>query len=156
MLAVRNPEKGNAALSRIIAASPRADVTLQALDLSSLDSVHSTADALRATYPRIDLLINSAGVMWTPKQVTKDGFQPLKAVLGPVLFQSAAMGGAADAAGRHRSCRAVLRPRRFPRAARPPQGRRIQRAVPRRRFAASALGGLRRAHRRHLSGLTGE
>ena len=92
MLAVRNPEKGNTALSRIIAASPRADVTLQALDLSSLDSVHSAADALRATYPRIDLLINSAGVMWTPKQVTKDGFQPLKAVLGPVLFQSAAMG----------------------------------------------------------------
>jgi len=75
VLAVRNPEKGNAALSRIIAASPRADVTLQALDLSSLDSVHSAADALRATYPRIDLLINNAGVMWTPKQVTKDGFE---------------------------------------------------------------------------------
>ena len=75
VLAVRNPEKGNAALSRIVAAGPRADVTLQALDLSSLDSVRSAADALRTAYPRIDLLINNAGVMLTPKQVTKDGFE---------------------------------------------------------------------------------
>ena len=75
VLAVRNLEKGNAALSRIVAASPHADVTLQALDLSSLDSVRSAADALRTAYPRIDLLINNAGVMWTPKQVTADGFE---------------------------------------------------------------------------------
>ncbi|ORA09442.1 SDR family NAD(P)-dependent oxidoreductase [Mycobacterium arosiense] len=75
VLAVRNLEKGNAALSRIVAASPRADVTLQQLDLSSLDAIRSAADALRAAYPRIDLLINNAGVMWTPKQVTRDGFE---------------------------------------------------------------------------------
>jgi NAD(P)-dependent dehydrogenase (short-subunit alcohol dehydrogenase family) len=75
VLAVRNLEKGNAALARIVAASPGADVTLQALDLASLDSVRTAADALRSAYPRIDLLINNAGVMWTPKQVTKDGFE---------------------------------------------------------------------------------
>jgi NAD(P)-dependent dehydrogenase (short-subunit alcohol dehydrogenase family) len=75
VLAVRNLEKGNTALARIIAAHPHADVTLQALDLSSLDSVRSAADALRTAYPRIDLLINNAGVMWTPKQVTPDGFE---------------------------------------------------------------------------------
>jgi NAD(P)-dependent dehydrogenase (short-subunit alcohol dehydrogenase family) len=75
VLAVRNLEKGNAALSRIVGAGPRADVTLQALDLSSLDSVRSAADALRTAYPRIDLLINNAGVMLMPKQVTKDGFE---------------------------------------------------------------------------------
>jgi NAD(P)-dependent dehydrogenase (short-subunit alcohol dehydrogenase family) len=75
VLAVRNLEKGNAALSRIVAARPGADVTLQALDLTSLDSVHTAADALRSAYPRIDLLINNAGVMLTPKQVTKDGFE---------------------------------------------------------------------------------
>jgi NAD(P)-dependent dehydrogenase (short-subunit alcohol dehydrogenase family) len=75
VLAVRNLEKGNAALARIVAASPKADVTLQELDLSSLDSVRHAAKALRAAYPRIDLLINNAGVMWTPKQVTKDGFE---------------------------------------------------------------------------------
>jgi NAD(P)-dependent dehydrogenase (short-subunit alcohol dehydrogenase family) len=37
--------------------------------------VRSAAAALRAAYPRIDLLINNAGVMWTPKQVTADGFE---------------------------------------------------------------------------------
>jgi NAD(P)-dependent dehydrogenase (short-subunit alcohol dehydrogenase family) len=75
VLAVRNLEKGNAALARIVAARPGADVTLQELDLGSLDSVRSAADALRTAYPRIDVLINNAGVMWTPKQVTKDGFE---------------------------------------------------------------------------------
>jgi NAD(P)-dependent dehydrogenase (short-subunit alcohol dehydrogenase family) len=75
VLAVRDLAKGNAALSRIVATSPKTDVTLQALDLSSLDSVRFAADALRSAYPRIDLLINNAGVMLTPKQVTKDGFE---------------------------------------------------------------------------------
>jgi NAD(P)-dependent dehydrogenase (short-subunit alcohol dehydrogenase family) len=75
VLAVRNLEKGNLALARIVAAYPDADVTLQELDLSSLDSVRAAAKALRKTYPRIDLLINNAGVMWTPKQVTADGFE---------------------------------------------------------------------------------
>ena len=75
VLAVRNPEKGNAALARIVAASPKADVTLQELDLGSLASVRRAADALRSKYPRIDLLINNAGVMWTPKQLTEDGFE---------------------------------------------------------------------------------
>ena len=75
VLAVRNLEKGNLALARIVAAHPQADVTLQELDLSSLDSVRTAATALRKAYPRIDLLINNAGVMWTPKQLTADGFE---------------------------------------------------------------------------------
>jgi NAD(P)-dependent dehydrogenase (short-subunit alcohol dehydrogenase family) len=75
VLAVRNLDKGNAALARIVAASPKADVTLQELDLSSLASVRRAANALRKKYRRIDLLINNAGVMYTPKQVTEDGFE---------------------------------------------------------------------------------
>lgn len=75
VLAVRNLEKGNEALSRIVAAKPGAEVTLQSLDLTSLDSVRSAADKLRDAYSGIDLLINNAGVMLTPKQVTADGFE---------------------------------------------------------------------------------
>ncbi len=75
VLAVRNTEKGNLALARIVAAHPHADVTLQELDLGSLDSVRTAASALRKAYPRIDLLINNAGVMWTPRQLTADGFE---------------------------------------------------------------------------------
>lgn len=75
VLAVRNVEKGNAALARLVAANPQADVTLHELDLASLESVRRAADSLRGSYPRIDLLINNAGVMWTPKGVTADGFE---------------------------------------------------------------------------------
>jgi NAD(P)-dependent dehydrogenase (short-subunit alcohol dehydrogenase family) len=46
------------------------------LDLSSLDSIRTAADELRAAHPRIDLLINNAGVMYVPKrETTKDGFE---------------------------------------------------------------------------------
>ncbi len=75
VLAVRSLDKGNAALSRIVAAKADVDVTLTQLDLSSLASVRRAADELRSTHPRIDLLINNAGVMWTPKELTADGFE---------------------------------------------------------------------------------
>lgn len=75
VLAVRNLDKGKDASARISATSPHADVALQELDLTSLDSVRTAAGQLRSDYERIDLLINNAGVMWPPKQVTKDGFE---------------------------------------------------------------------------------
>lgn len=75
VLAVRNLEKGKAAADLIARAHPGASVAIQELDLTSLDSVRSAADALRANYTSIDLLINNAGVMMTPKSTTKDGFE---------------------------------------------------------------------------------
>ncbi|UUN29956.1 SDR family NAD(P)-dependent oxidoreductase [Streptomyces sp. FIT100] len=75
VLAVRNLDKGKDAADRITARAPGAAVTLQRLDLSSLDSVRTAAAELRTTHERIDLLINNAGVMWTPKSTTADGFE---------------------------------------------------------------------------------
>jgi len=75
VLAVRNLEKGSTAVQRILTEHPHAKLTVQELDLTSLDSVRAAADALRAAFPRIDLLINNAGVMWTPKEITGDGFE---------------------------------------------------------------------------------
>jgi NAD(P)-dependent dehydrogenase (short-subunit alcohol dehydrogenase family) len=75
VLAVRNLDKGQAAVDRIRQSTPGADVVLQELDLSSLKSVQTAADQLKADYPAIDLLINNAGVMWTPKETTADGFE---------------------------------------------------------------------------------
>jgi NAD(P)-dependent dehydrogenase (short-subunit alcohol dehydrogenase family) len=72
---VRNLDKGKDAAARITANSPHADVALQELDLTSLDSVRAAADQLRSAHDRIDLLINNAGVMWTPKSTTQDGFE---------------------------------------------------------------------------------
>jgi len=75
VLAVRNVEKGKQAAARIAAAAPGATVTVQELDLSSLDSVRAAAAELRAGHPGIDLLICNAGVMYPPKQTTDDGFE---------------------------------------------------------------------------------
>jgi NAD(P)-dependent dehydrogenase (short-subunit alcohol dehydrogenase family) len=75
VLAVRDLDKGRAAAESITKACPQAAVEVQELDLSSLASVREAADALGAAHSRIDLLINNAGVMYTPKQTTVDGFE---------------------------------------------------------------------------------
>ncbi len=75
VLAVRNLDKGRSAVDQITAAVPGAEVELQELDLGSLESVRAAADNLRTKYDRIDLLINNAGVMYPPKETTKDGFE---------------------------------------------------------------------------------
>jgi NAD(P)-dependent dehydrogenase (short-subunit alcohol dehydrogenase family) len=75
VLAVRNLDKGKDAARRIEGSTPGARVTLQQLDLTSLDSINAAAGELRDKYDTIDLLINNAGVMWTPKSTTKDGFE---------------------------------------------------------------------------------
>jgi NAD(P)-dependent dehydrogenase (short-subunit alcohol dehydrogenase family) len=75
VLAVRNLEKGKDAARRIKQSAPGAQVTLQELDLTSLDSIRAAADQLRSDHESIDLLINNAGVMMTPKSTTKDGFE---------------------------------------------------------------------------------
>jgi len=75
VLGVRNLEKGRQAVARIAAATPGAEVELQELDLTSLESVRAAAAQLRSGHDRIDLLINNAGVMHTPKSTTKDGFE---------------------------------------------------------------------------------
>jgi NAD(P)-dependent dehydrogenase (short-subunit alcohol dehydrogenase family) len=75
VLAVRNLDKGKEAADQITHRSPGANVSLQELDLTSLESVRAAAEQLKSTYDTIDLLINNAGVMMTPKGTTKDGFE---------------------------------------------------------------------------------
>ncbi|MGK2868095.1 MAG: SDR family NAD(P)-dependent oxidoreductase [Mycobacterium sp.] len=70
VIAVRDPAKGQQA-----AAQMPGNVTVQELDLTSLASVREAAEALKAGHDTIDLLINNAGVMTTPKGTTKDGFE---------------------------------------------------------------------------------
>jgi len=75
ILAVRDTAKGDAAAARIRSLHPGADVTVRKLDLGSLASVKESAAAMAAAHPRIDLLINNAGVMYPPKSATADGFE---------------------------------------------------------------------------------
>ena len=70
VLAVRNVEKGKQAAARI-----GGDVSVVELDLTSLASVRTAADELKSRFDHLDLLINNAGVMTTPKSTTADGFE---------------------------------------------------------------------------------
>src|SRR6478672_7664530 len=75
VLAVRNLDKGKAAADLITRAHPGTDVSVTELDLTSLQSVRDAADQIRAGFDQIDLLVNNAGVMMTPKSTTRDGFE---------------------------------------------------------------------------------
>jgi NAD(P)-dependent dehydrogenase (short-subunit alcohol dehydrogenase family) len=75
VMAVRDTAKGEAAADRIRQLSPGAQVSVRKLDLGSLASVRGAGAEMASEYPRIDLLINNAGVMYPPKQTTTDGFE---------------------------------------------------------------------------------
>jgi NAD(P)-dependent dehydrogenase (short-subunit alcohol dehydrogenase family) len=76
VLPVRDRAKGVAALNRIRAEVPGADVSLRELDLASLTSVAALAETLTAEDRPIHLLINNAGLM-TPatRHTTADGLE---------------------------------------------------------------------------------
>ncbi|MEM8621208.1 MAG: oxidoreductase [Actinomycetota bacterium] len=75
VLAVRNTDKGGAAIDDIRASTPSAELELLELDLASLASIRAAAEQLHDAHGRIDLLINNAGVMYTTQQQTADGFE---------------------------------------------------------------------------------
>jgi NAD(P)-dependent dehydrogenase (short-subunit alcohol dehydrogenase family) len=75
VLAVRDLDKGAAAVEEIGKTAPAGNLALQRLDLSSLSDIRSAAEQLGDQYPQIDLLINNAGVMYPPKGNTADGFE---------------------------------------------------------------------------------
>jgi NAD(P)-dependent dehydrogenase (short-subunit alcohol dehydrogenase family) len=86
VLAVRSPEKGEAARDRLLARAPGADLEVRRLDLADLASVREFADGMLATGRPLDLLLNNAGVMAVPDQhLTVDGFELQMAsnALGP-------------------------------------------------------------------------
>ncbi|CAN5197609.1 SDR family oxidoreductase [soil metagenome] len=76
VLPVRNTLKGEAAVARILEKVPDARLSLEALDLSSLESVTALAARLTADGRPIHHLINNAGLMTPPEhQTTADGFE---------------------------------------------------------------------------------
>uniref|UniRef100_A0A8C6VI39 Dehydrogenase/reductase SDR family member 13-like n=1 Tax=Naja naja TaxID=35670 RepID=A0A8C6VI39_NAJNA len=72
ILACRDKEKGESAVYDIRRESGNSEVILMILDLASLNSVRAFAQTFLALEPRLDILINNAGVL-KPGQ-TADGF----------------------------------------------------------------------------------
>ena len=75
VLAGRDPERLRSAAEAITTETATAAVETVELELDSLASVRSAAVEISARFPRVDVLINNAGVMFTPYQQTKDGFE---------------------------------------------------------------------------------
>lgn len=75
IMACRNEEKALAAMDRIRAVTPGADVAFLRLDQADLASVRAAAEQASAE-PRIDVLVNNAGVMYPPLIRTAQGFEP--------------------------------------------------------------------------------
>ncbi|XP_060080305.1 retinol dehydrogenase 12-like [Ylistrum balloti] len=55
--------------------SGNSDVSVERLDLASLDSVRKFADVILKNEERINILINNAGVMMCPKLKSEDGYE---------------------------------------------------------------------------------
>lgn len=71
----RNEGKGRDAVSSVSAVAPRARIELVLLDLADADSVSAATTTIAGSCPRIDAIINNAGVMQTPLVRTKEGFE---------------------------------------------------------------------------------
>jgi NAD(P)-dependent dehydrogenase (short-subunit alcohol dehydrogenase family) len=74
LLGCREQTKAQDAIARIKRITPNADLVWLPLDLGDLDSVRTAAE-IAAKEPRIDALINNAGIMNPPLTRTRQGFE---------------------------------------------------------------------------------
>ncbi|MDA8279983.1 MAG: SDR family oxidoreductase [Actinomycetota bacterium] len=75
VLACRDRGKAEAAAADVRAAATGGEVHVVDLDLADLPSVRACADELLARFERIDVLINNAGGIWSPRRVTRQGLE---------------------------------------------------------------------------------
>ncbi|MCX2185136.1 SDR family oxidoreductase [Streptomyces sp. SKN60] len=77
VLAVRDEAKGHAAARQIAQEVPgvRDRLDVRRIDLADLDSVREFAAKLRAERPRLDVLVNNAGVMAPPRTLSVQGHE---------------------------------------------------------------------------------
>ena len=80
ILASRDIGRLERAAKRIKATNGDADLLCIPLDLSDLSSVRTFAHHILQSHDQLDLLINNAGIMMTPYQLTPDGFESQLAV----------------------------------------------------------------------------
>jgi len=86
-ITARNAERGEAARKEIAERAGR-DVEVMALDLASTASIREFAAAYLAAHPKLDVLVNNAGLILSERTTTEDGFETTFGVnhLGHVLL----------------------------------------------------------------------
>jgi retinol dehydrogenase-13 len=87
VMVCRNPEKAES-IRQELSARYAVPVDIVIADFTDLAQVRQAADALLRDYPRIDVLIHSAGLHCTTRSLTKDGFETVFGVnhLAPFLL----------------------------------------------------------------------
>ncbi|MFE0173824.1 oxidoreductase [Streptomyces sp. NPDC059002] len=79
ILAVRDEDKGRRAVRDLTARHPKdgldARLEVRGLDLADLESVRAFAERLHADHPRVDVLINNAGVLAPPRTLSPQGHE---------------------------------------------------------------------------------
>jgi NAD(P)-dependent dehydrogenase (short-subunit alcohol dehydrogenase family) len=75
VLACRNMNKGRSAHAQVAAAATGPEPEVEELDLADLTSVRSFAETFAKEHQGLDLLMNNAGVMASPRRRTADGFE---------------------------------------------------------------------------------
>ena len=74
LLGCRSEEKAQLAIASIKTEVPDADLEFVALDQADLASVRRAVDQVQGE-SRLDVLVNNAGVMMPPREMTADGFE---------------------------------------------------------------------------------
>ncbi len=75
VLACKSVERAKAAKKKILENKDTGTIDIIPLDLGDLASIKAFVKAYKTKYSRLDVLLNNAGIMVTPYQLTKDGFE---------------------------------------------------------------------------------
>ena len=75
VMACRNADKAEAAKARILARHPAARLDVMVVDLGDFDAVRRFAEAFRARYDHLDVLINNAGILLYSSKRNSDGIE---------------------------------------------------------------------------------
>jgi NAD(P)-dependent dehydrogenase (short-subunit alcohol dehydrogenase family) len=75
VLAARNETKAASVTKEIVASTGNRDVGYLAADLRSLAQLRRLTEAFTMRYPRLDVLINNAGIIMPERVLTEDGYE---------------------------------------------------------------------------------
>ena len=75
VVVARDKTRGETALARLRSISPGVNHAIHYADLSRLAEMKRVAAEIAAAEPRIDVLINNAGALFSTRQVTSDGME---------------------------------------------------------------------------------
>lgn len=88
-LAARSKQKAEEAIQKLKETNPQCPpISFLSLDLASFASIKAAARTFMSSESRLDILMNNAGIMDTPKGLTEDGYEVQFGTnsMGPALF----------------------------------------------------------------------